>query len=87
VNPNKADVPSGFAPVIAEYFHVHVKSIARWDRKPGLQFPKAVRINGRKYRRWDEIYEFERRAAAAHASQRTPKPHHSEEETRKRPPI
>jgi hypothetical protein len=73
VNPNKPDVPAGFAPdrVIAEYFHVHVKSLRRWDRKPELQFPKPVRINDRKYRRWDEIYEFERRAAAAHASKPT----------------
>jgi hypothetical protein len=60
----------GLAPdsVIARYFHVHVKSLPRWDRRPDLDFPRPVYINGRKYRRWEEIREFERRSAVAHAS-------------------
>jgi hypothetical protein len=54
-------VRSGLAPdpVIARHF---------WARRPGLGFPPAVKINGRNYRRWDEIHAFERRAAVAHAS-------------------
>jgi len=64
------DSRSGLAPdsMIARHFNIHVKSLARWDRRPELGFPPAVKINGRKYRRWDEIRAFERRAAVAHAS-------------------
>jgi len=53
---------------VARNFNVHIKSLARWDARPELKFPEPIRINGRKYRRWDDIREFARRAAAAHAS-------------------
>ena len=63
-------VRSGLAPdpVIARHFNIHLKSLGRWARRPRLGFPPAVKINGRNYRRWDEIHAFERRAAVAHAS-------------------
>jgi hypothetical protein len=72
--PNSTqDAPSGLAPdsVIARHFNIHRKSLVRWDRRPQLGFPPAIKINGRKYRRWDEIIAFERRAAVAHASKTT----------------
>jgi hypothetical protein len=53
---------------VAAYFGVHPKSIARWDRNPKLGFPPSIRINGRKFRKWADIRDFERRAAAAHAA-------------------
>jgi hypothetical protein len=64
------DSPSEYAPdsAVAKFFNVHVKSISRWDRRPELKFPEAIRINGRKYRRWSDIHEFARRAATEHAS-------------------
>jgi hypothetical protein len=68
--PTKSDAPSGLAPdsTIARYFDIHIKSLPRWDKRPELNFPKPRYINGRKYRSWEEIREFERRAAVAHAS-------------------
>jgi len=67
---NLEDVPEGYDPdsVVARFFGVHVKSIKRWDRRPGLGFPGAIEVNGRKYRNRREYHEFARRAAAAHAS-------------------
>lgn len=53
---------------VAKQLGIHRKSILRWDRRPELNFPKPVWINGRKYRRRAEIREFLRRAAVAHAS-------------------
>jgi hypothetical protein len=35
----------------------------RWDHNPELNFPKPIRINGRKYRDEEELEAFERRAA------------------------
>jgi len=55
---------------VAKQLGIHIKSLIRWDRRPGLNFPKPLVINGRKYRRRREIQEFLQRAAVAHA--RTP---------------
>jgi predicted DNA-binding transcriptional regulator AlpA len=57
---------------VAKLLGVHVKSLPRWDKKPELNFPKPIYINGRKYRRRSEIKEFLRRAAVAHASRSGP---------------
>jgi hypothetical protein len=59
-------VDEGFAPdsTIAEYLGIHPKSLPRWDRRPELGFPAPVYFNGRKFRRWSEVKEFTRRAAA-----------------------
>jgi hypothetical protein len=69
------DVPEGYDPdsTVARFFGVHVKTIKRWDRRPELGFPSAIRVNDRSYRSRREYHEFARRAAAAHAS----KPHKS----------
>ena len=42
----------GLAPdsVIARFLGVHPKSLPRWDARPGLDFPKPIYINGRKFR-------------------------------------
>jgi hypothetical protein len=61
---------TGYAPdsEIARHFGIHPKSLRRWDERPELGFPPPIRVNGRKYREWNAIREFERRAAIAHAS-------------------
>jgi hypothetical protein len=56
---------------VARFFGIHVKSLKRWDARPELGFPPAIRVNGRKYRRWNDVHEFARRAAATHASKTT----------------
>jgi hypothetical protein len=53
---------------VARQLGIHIKSLLRWDKRPGLNFPKPLVINGRKYRRRREVQEFLRRAAVAHAS-------------------
>jgi hypothetical protein len=67
---DSSDAQSGLAPdpVIARHFKIHLKSLGRWARRPELGFPPAVKINGRNYRRWADIREFERRSAVAHAA-------------------
>ncbi|PWT93561.1 MAG: hypothetical protein C5B56_00560 [Proteobacteria bacterium] len=70
------DVPEGYDPdsKVARFFGVHVKTIARWDHRPELNFPAAIRVNDRKYRSRREYHDFARRAAVAHASKPSPKP-------------
>jgi hypothetical protein len=53
-------VPEGYDPdsEVARYFGVHVKSLKRWDKRPELNFPKAIEILGRKYRSRREYHEF-----------------------------
>lgn len=53
---------------VARQLGVHPKTLPRWDRRPDLQFPRPVYINGRRYRRLDEVADFVRRAAVEHAS-------------------
>jgi len=53
---------------VARQLGIHIKSLIRWDRRPDLNFPKPLVINGRKYRRRREVQEFLQRAAVAHAS-------------------
>jgi predicted DNA-binding transcriptional regulator AlpA len=49
-------------------YGVSEMTIWRWDRKPELGFPKPVWINGRKYRRVNELLAWEQSAARKHAS-------------------
>lgn len=53
---------------VAKQLGIHIKSLIRWDKRPELNFPPPLVINGRKYRRRREIQEFLRRAAVAHAA-------------------
>jgi hypothetical protein len=56
---------------VARQLGIHIKSLIRWDRRPELNFPKPLVINGRKYRRRSEVREFLQRAAVAHAKSKT----------------
>jgi hypothetical protein len=47
-------------PRVAARYQVTSRTIDRWDRQAGLNFPKAVRINGRKYRHLHELETWER---------------------------
>jgi predicted DNA-binding transcriptional regulator AlpA len=47
-------------PKVAKNLGVTTRTIDRWDEDPKLDFPKAVEINGRKYRRRNEIRAFVR---------------------------
>jgi len=46
--------------VARDRYHIHIKTLGRWDNDPDLGFPAPVIINGRKYRRRRELEEFER---------------------------
>jgi hypothetical protein len=57
INDSSGLVPD---PRVAARYQVTPRTIDRWDRQPGLNFPKAVRINGRKYRHLHELETWER---------------------------
>jgi hypothetical protein len=46
---------------VAERYGVNCRTLFRWDRNPSLGFPAPVTINGRKYRREDELESFDAR--------------------------
>jgi MerR-like DNA binding protein len=48
---------------VAARYGVTVRTIGNWDRDEDLCFPRALVINKRKYRREDELDEFDRRAS------------------------
>jgi hypothetical protein len=52
-------------PGVARRYRVTSRTIDRWDRQPGLGFPKAIRINNRKYRRLAELETWERGRVAS----------------------
>jgi hypothetical protein len=49
---------------VAERYKRHISTVANWDKDPDLNFPKAIRINRRKYRDSDELDAFDRARAA-----------------------
>ena len=51
-------------PRVAARYQVTSRTIDRWDRQAGLNFPKPIRINNRKYRRLDELETWERQRLA-----------------------
>lgn len=59
---NVASDSSGLLPdpSVAARYQVTSRTIDRWDRQAGLNFPKPIRINNRKYRRLDELETWER---------------------------
>ena len=59
-------VSSGLVPDprVAARYQVTSRTIDRWDRRPELNFPKAIRINGRKYRHLHELETWERARVA-----------------------
>jgi hypothetical protein len=52
-------------PLVAERYKVTSRTICRWDGQAELGFPKAIRINGRKYRHLHELENWERERVAA----------------------
>jgi hypothetical protein len=49
--------------LVAERYKVTSRTLDRWDRQPDLKFPRAFRINNRKYRRVNELEAWERQRA------------------------
>jgi predicted DNA-binding transcriptional regulator AlpA len=52
-------------PIVAKRYHVSFTTLWRWDRDPDLNFPKPIRIRGRKYRDADELDAFDAARARA----------------------
>ena len=50
---------------VAQRYKVDPRTIARWDQRPELGFPKPVRINARKYRSIEQLENWERSRAAS----------------------
>jgi hypothetical protein len=59
--------PSGLLPdsLVAARYRVDPRTIARWDLRPELDFPRPVRINTRKYRSIEALELWERKRAAS----------------------
>jgi hypothetical protein len=51
-------------PLVAQRYHVNPRTLYRWDEQQALGFPKAVVINGRKYRRVNQLENWERQHVA-----------------------
>jgi len=60
-------VSSGLLPDshVAARYRVDPRTIARWDARPELNFPKPFRINARKYRSIEQLEAWERSRVAA----------------------
>jgi len=58
---------SGLLPdsLVAERYKVTTRTIDRWDRDQNLEFPEALRIRGRKYRRINQLENWERQRATS----------------------
>jgi hypothetical protein len=56
-------------PLVAKRYGVCLRTLWRWDRAEELGFPKAIRINGRKYRREEELDAFDHAAQDGRASE------------------
>jgi hypothetical protein len=51
-------------PLVAKRYRVTTRTIYRWDRQSDLDFPPPISINGRKYRRVNQLEQWERRHVA-----------------------
>ena len=51
-------------PLVAARYRVTPRTIHRWDRQPDLNFPAPLWINGRKYRRINQLENWERQRVA-----------------------
>jgi hypothetical protein len=54
---------------VAQRYGVHPATIGRWDANPKLNFPKAVEINGRRYRYIRDLVMWERARVVARNKQ------------------
>lgn len=57
-------------PLVAQRYDVTARTLYRWDDQPKLNFPKPIRINGRKYRSVRDLENWERQRVAATADKR-----------------
>jgi hypothetical protein len=55
-------------PKVAKRYDVTTRTLPRWDDTVGLDFPRPIVINGRRYRRRSELEQWERSRAVARAS-------------------
>jgi hypothetical protein len=64
---NTPTVSSGLLPdsQVAERYKVDPRTTARWDQRTELNFPRAIRINQRKYRSIEQLENWERERAAS----------------------
>jgi predicted DNA-binding transcriptional regulator AlpA len=46
-------------PKVRERYNISGMTLWRWDRDPSLNFPKAIRIRGRNFRRLGELRAWE----------------------------
>jgi predicted DNA-binding transcriptional regulator AlpA len=44
---------------IKRHFGVCEMTVYRWLKQDGLEFPRPIRINNRRYWRWDDVRDFE----------------------------
>ena len=51
-------------PLVAERYKVTPRTIYRWDQQSDLDFPRPIFINGRKYRRVNQLENWERQHVA-----------------------
>jgi predicted DNA-binding transcriptional regulator AlpA len=51
-------------PRVANRYGVSQMTLWRWDRDPELNFPKPIRIRGRKYRNAEELDAFDAQRTA-----------------------
>jgi predicted DNA-binding transcriptional regulator AlpA len=58
-------------PQVAKDVGRTLRTLARWDKDPELNFPKPVVIRGRKYRRADELAAWSREQAPASIGSQT----------------
>jgi len=49
---------------VCRRYHIHISTLANWDKDPELGFPKALRINKRKFRDENELDAFDQARAA-----------------------
>jgi predicted DNA-binding transcriptional regulator AlpA len=47
-------------PAVARRYGITLRTLYRWEKNPTLGFPPAARINGRKYRRVDDLAAWDR---------------------------
>jgi DNA-binding transcriptional MerR regulator len=59
---NRKRIPD---PQVAKDLGISLRTLARWDKKPELNFPKPVYTNRRKYRYADELAAWNREQTLA----------------------